>query len=103
MFLFYKNSIEILVRTGVDVNHDNRRWSPLKWACHHGHAVIANCLLRCGARVDKKWKGPHSEQACRVKAQVIESMGGMEGVAKAHLEWLACAPGRKTKSAGKVK
>ena len=93
-------SIEMLVRAGADVNHIiNDGVSPLKQACNDGHTVVAACLLRCGARADEEWVGDGWERALRVRAQVIESMGGVEGVRKAHAEWLSTAPGRRTKAA----
>ena len=90
-----------MVRAGLNVNHvTNFGWSALRWACHYQNAVAAKTLLRCGARVNEKWEGYDDENvdACRVRAQVIESMGGPEGVLKAHAEWLSTMPGRRTKA-----
>ena len=94
------SSIEMLVRAGVDVNQvSNNGWSPLKDACESGRTVVAECLLRCGARMDEEWEGDDWEDERRLRAEVIESMGGPEGVLKAHAEWLVGAPGRRTKAA----
>ena len=90
----------MLVRAGADVNHFvDYGWSPLRYACFNYNTVIARCLLRYGARMDEEWEGFQCNVARQVRADVMESMGGPEGVAKAHLEWLACAPGRRTKAA----
>ena len=95
----------MLVRAGADVNRvDNRGRSPLKWACGNGELIIAECLLRCGARVDEEWvvdeQYDEDDVASmrRVRAEVIESMGGPEGVCTAHAEWLSTMPGRRIKA-----
>ena len=99
-------SIEMLVRNGTDVNQlNNLGLSPLQWACMRGNAVVAERLLRRGARMDEEWVADEyydeDEVAdiCRVRTEAIESMGGVEGVRKAHAEWLSTAPGRRTKAA----
>ena len=45
--------------------------------------------------MDEEWKGGTRH----FRNQVIDQMGGVDGVRKAHIEWLSHAPGRHTKAA----
>lgn len=88
----------------MNVNHIGiDGWSPLHRACsnlpYRPQFIVVEALLRFGARVDEEWEGDQWANARRVRAQVIETMGGPEGVQQAFSAWASMNLGRNTKAA----
>jgi len=87
-----------LCRTGrADVNACIRGGcTPLHYACEHGLTHVAVSLIRCGAAP----LGEHvGGRVAETHAAAVAELGGPAGVQRAHDEWLAGAPGRRTKAA----
>jgi len=90
---------------------DNDGWSALDFACHYENAPLVRALLQCGAA--PSLMGPREPWVQQCLDTYIADMGGIDGVARAHREWLEslphdsvawqrwqlAQPGRRTKAA----
>jgi len=92
---------EMLCRAGADPNATDREGhTPIWYALARfmgGSFAAVGALLRCGAVIDES--SPEMQHNVSVVRLVIAEMGGPDGVRAAHLQWLAEAPGRRTKAA----